>query len=134
MQPVLDRRRGRAVRHAADVTPAPPVLVFFVRDAVDDALAEAVVARVRALAGERSWDGAAPGWFDDPDAPGAHVRTTGGYLRVEDLAGDEATAFLGAARAVSAEQDVVIEVQFRERALGRFAGGEPSGALVTLLG
>ena len=109
-----------------------PYLVFFSRDPVDDDLADAIVASVRATASGRAWAGPAPGWFDDPDAPDAE-RTTGGYLRVEDLAGDDAAALLAAARRLSAELEIVVEVQWRERVLGQIAAGAPRGALQTLL-
>ena len=111
----------------------PPYLVFFSRDPVDDELADAIVAAVRAAASGRAWSCPAPGWFDDPDAPDAE-RTTGGYVRVEDLAGDDAAALLVAARRLSAELEIVVEVQWRERVLGQIAAGAPRGALETLLG
>ena len=110
----------------------PPYLVFFSRDPVDDELADAIVAAVRAAVSARSWAGHAPRWFDDPDAPDAE-RTTGGYVRVDDLAGDDAAALLVAARRLSAELEIVVEVQWRERVLGQIAAGAPRGALEALL-
>ena len=110
----------------------PPYLVFFSRDPVDDELADAIVASVRAAVAARTWAGRAPGWFDDPDAPDAE-RTTGGYVHVEDLAGEDAAALLGAARRLSAELEIVVEVQFRERVLGAITAGAPGGALAALL-
>jgi hypothetical protein len=112
---------------------APPYLVFFSRDPVDDELAEAISRVVRALANERAWPGAAPGWFDEPDADAPEQRTAGGYARVEDLASDDAAAVLRAARRLSVELEIVVEVQWRERKLGELRAGEPDGALVTLL-
>src|SRR4051812_29033083 len=112
----------------------PSYLVFFSRDPVDDALAGEIASRVRALAGARAWASAAPGWFDEPDAASPEQRTSGGYLKVDDLAGDDAAALLGAARALSAELEVTVEVQFNERPLGRFApGGIADGPLATLV-
>ena len=110
----------------------PPYLVFFSRDPVDDELAQAIVAAVRALAARRAWAGAAPGWVDDPDAPDAE-RTCGGYVRVDDLAGGDAAALLSGAQRLSAELEIVVEVQWRERPLGEIASGAPRGALATLL-
>ena len=112
---------------------APPYLVFFSRDPVDDELAEAISSAVRMLASGRAWPGAAPGWFDEPDAEHPGERTAGGYALVEDLASDEAVAVLDAARRLSAELEIVVEVQWRERSLGAIRAGEPAGALVTLL-
>jgi hypothetical protein len=60
-------------------------------------------------------------------------RTTGCYVRVDDLASAEAVALLRAARRLSAELEIVLEVQWRERPLGRIRAGEPGGALATLL-
>ena len=110
----------------------PPYLVFFSRDPVDDGLAEAIVGAVRALCGRRAWSGQAPGWFDDPDAPDDE-RTCGGYVRVDDLAGADAAALLAGARRLSAELELLIEVQWRERPLGEIAAGTPRGALARLL-
>ena len=110
-----------------------PYLVFFSRDPVDDELAEAIVRSIRALGTTRAWGCPAPGWFDDPDAA-AHERTTGGYARVDDLAGPDAEAVLAAARRLSAELEIVLEVQWCERALGEIAAGAPRGALARLLG
>ena len=110
----------------------PPYLVFFSRDPVDDELAEGIVTAVRSIAGARVWGCPAPGWFDDPDAEPAE-RTCGGYVRVDDLASPDATAVLEAARKLSAELEVVLEVQWRERPLGELAAGAPRGALGPLL-
>lgn len=110
----------------------PPYLVFFSRDPVDDELAEAIVTAIRALAGTRAWGCPAPGWFDDPDAPPLE-RTTGGYARVDDLACDDATALLAGVRRLSAELELIVEVQWRERPLGEIAAGAPRGAVATLL-
>ena len=110
----------------------PPYLVFFSRDPVDDELAEAIVTAIRSLAGTRAWGCPAPGWFDDPDAP-SHERTTGGYARVDDLASDDATALLAGVRRLSAELELIVEVQWRERPLGEIAAGTPRGAVATLL-
>ena len=107
--------------------------MFFSRDPVDDDLAEAISRAVRVLASERAWPGAAPGWFDEPDADEPGQRTAGGYARVEDLASDDAAAVLRAARRLSVELEIVVEVQWRERKLGELRAGEPDGALVTLL-
>ena len=112
----------------------PSYLVFYARDAVDDALAEEIVTRVRSLAGGRVWSCPAPGWFDEPDAEVAAERTCGGYLKVDDLAGDDAAALLGAARSLSAELEVGVAVEFNERPLGTFEpGGVPTPALDALL-
>ncbi len=108
-------------------------LVFFVADPVDDALAAAVVGRVRALARARPWSGPPPGWFDDPDAPTAADRTTGGYLRTEALEGEEPRALVAAALALSAELGVGLELQFREVVLGRVRSGRPDAALAAAL-
>ncbi len=110
----------------------PPYLEFFSRDPVDDLVAEQIARTVRSLAGARAWGCPAPGWFDDPDAPAAE-RTCGGYVRVDDLAGGEAAAVLAAARRLSAELEIVVEVQWRERPLGEIAAGAPRGALASLL-
>ena len=108
-------------------------LVFFSRDPVDDGLAGEIVGRVRALAGSRAWPCPPPGWFDDPDAATAAERTCGGYLRIDDLAGDEAAALLAAARALSAELELVVAVEFNERPLGQFSAGAADGALAALV-
>ena len=111
-----------------------PFLVFFSRDPVDDALAAEITARVRRLAGARAWSCPPPGWFDDPDCATPEERTCGAYLKVDDLAGADAAALLEAARALSAELEVRVEVQYAERPLGQFApGGVPDGALATLV-
>ena len=112
----------------------PSYLVFYSRDAVDDDLAGEITARVRSLAGARVWGCPAPGWFDEPDATTADERTCGGYLKVEDLGGDDAAALLASARTLSAELEVSVAVEFNERPLGTFApGGVPAGALEALL-
>ncbi len=90
-------------------------LVFFVRDPVDDALARAVLAAVRDVAGA--------GGFDDPAAPSAAERTTGGFVRVTDPAEPGGTALLALATRLSAEHDVGVEVQWREELLGRLDAG-----------
>jgi len=97
------------------VTGEPAYLVFFVRDPVDDALAGAVAAAVRAVQGA--------GWFDDPGADDGAERTTGGYLRCADPEGAPAAALLAAAHALSAEHDVTVEVQWREVPVAHIAGG-----------
>ncbi len=125
------RARGRA-RELSAAVPAV-YLVFFVAGPVDDALAAAVVARVRALADGRAWAGPRPGWFDDPDAPTAAERTTGGYLRTDELAGDDPGALVAAALALSAELGVGLELQFREAVLGRVSAGRPDPALAAAL-
>ncbi len=95
--------------------PGDAYLVFFVRDPVDDALAGAVLAGVRDVAGA--------GGFDDPAAPSAAERTTGGFVRVGDPDGPEGRALLALATRLSAEHDVAVEVQWREEVLGRFDAG-----------
>ena len=94
--------------------PDSAYLVFFVRDPVDDALADAVVGRLRAVSGA--------GWFDDPGADSGAERTTGGYVRA---APSEPTgaALLDAARDLSASHGVAVEVQWREEAVGQLVGG-----------
>ena len=100
-------------------------LVFFARDPVDDALADAILARVRACEGA--------GWFDDPGAASAAERTTGGYVRVADPEEPAGRALIDTARAVSADHAVLVEVQWREAVLGvleagRWRGSSSSGA------
>ena len=90
-------------------------LVFFVVDPVDDALAEAVTERVRAVPGA--------GWFDDPGAASAGERTTGGYVRCARPEEPAAEALLAAARDVSAHLAVEVEVQWREEPVARIVGG-----------
>jgi hypothetical protein len=90
-------------------------LVFFVRDPVDDELADADVDRLRGLAGA--------GWFDDPGAATAAERTTGGYVRCAEPSGAAAAALLDVARAVSADHGVAVEVQWREEPVGRLERG-----------
>ena len=93
----------------------PAYLVFFVRDPVDDALAEAVTGRVQAVPGA--------GWFDDPGAATQDERTTGGYVRCTGPEEPVAEALLDAARAVSADLTVEVEVQWREEPVARIVGG-----------
>ncbi len=100
----------------------PGFLVFFVTDAVDDELAGVIRRQIRALAGSRNWVGRAPGFFDDPD-PGEGLRTTGGYLRVEAPAPDDAGALFSAVRMFSAEHQVTVELQWQERILGHIRAG-----------
>jgi hypothetical protein len=106
----------------------PSYLVFYCGDPVDDELAAEITRRVRGVTAGRA------GWFDEPDAASAAERTCGGYLQTEDLAADEATALLEVARALSAELELTVAVEFNERPLGQFApGGVPGGALPALL-
>jgi hypothetical protein len=106
----------------------PSYLVFYCGDPVDDELAEEITRRVRGVAAGRA------GWFDEPDAASPAERTCGGYLRTEDLATPEAAELLAVARALSAELELAVAVEFNERPLGQFApGGVPSGALPALL-
>ncbi len=114
-----DRRRASELSY----------LVFFVADPVDDALAGQVVERVRALAGARAWSAQPPGWFDDPGAETAAERTTGGYLRTDSTAGEEARAVFTAVLALSGELGVHVELQFREELLGQVRRGEADRAL-----
>jgi hypothetical protein len=90
-------------------------LVFFVRDPVDDALADAILARVRAVPGA--------GWFDDPGAASPAERTTGGYVKVAAPEGEVAAGLLAAAREVSAEHGVTVEVHWREEVYARIERG-----------
>ncbi len=109
----------------------PEYLVFFVTSAVDDALAESVRGRTRRLAGGRAWRDQPPGFFDDAaPAPGS-PRTTGAFLRVEagTADGDDARAFCAAVQAFSGEFEVDVEVQWRERILGRVRAGVPDDGL-----
>ena len=99
----------------APVAGAHAYLVFFARDPVDDALAEAIVDRVRGCSGA--------GWFDDPGAASPAERTTGGYVRANDVADPVACALLEAARVVSADHAIVVEVQWREELLGVLDAG-----------
>ena len=108
--------------------------MFFSRDPVDDELAAEIARRVRRLGRERAWSGAAPGWFDEPDADTPEERTCGAYLRTDDLAGGDAAAVLEAGRVLSAELELAVEVQFAERKLGYFApGGIADGAALATL-
>ena len=112
----------------------PSYLVFFSRDPVDDELARAIVGRVRATVRARTWTDATPGWFDEPDAETPEERTCGAYLRTDDLATDDAAAVLRAARTLSAELELAVEVQYNERPLGYFApGGVADGAALCTL-
>ena len=100
-------------------------LVFFVAEPVDDALAEAVLARVRALAGSRGWTaGEQPGWFDDPGAATPAERTTGGYVRTDDPDAPHAVALVDVACALSRAHGCTFEVQFREVPILHVAAGE----------
>jgi hypothetical protein len=90
-------------------------LVFFARDPVDDALAGAIVERVRACPGA--------GWFDDPGAATPAERTTGGYVQVGDPGEPPGQALLETARTVSAEHAILVEVQWREATLGVLEAG-----------
>jgi hypothetical protein len=109
----------------------PDYLVFFVADPVDDALAEHVRSRVRMLAARRAWRDQPPGYFDDPEPAPGSVRTTGGYLRVTEATadGDDARAFCAAVQAFSAEFQIELELQWRERVLGRVRAGVPDDGL-----
>ena len=107
----------------------PGFLVFFVTDAVDDDLASELRRRVRELAASRRWVQHAPGFFDDPD-PGAGLRTTGGYLRIERAVGDDAVSLLSVAQAVSAERTVTVELQWQERILGHVRAGDVDPGLL----
>ena len=86
-------------------------LVFFATGPVDDALADAIRDRVRAVP--------AAGWFDDP----GEERTTGGYVRVESPEVPDGQDLLAAARDLSETHRVVVEVQWREEVLGHLDGG-----------
>jgi hypothetical protein len=96
-------------------------LVFFAAGPVGDALADAIRDRVRAAPGA--------GWFDDP-AGSAAERTTGGYVRVDTPEDEAGRDLLAAARDVSAEHGVVVEVQWREQVVGHMEAGvwRPSGS------
>lgn len=94
----------------------PSYLVFFARDPVDDELADAILERVRGCADA--------GWFDDPGADSAAERTTGGYVRADDVEAPACKELLDAARAVSADHAVLVEVQWREEPLGVLERGE----------
>lgn len=93
----------------------PSYLVFFVRDPVDDALADAILARLRSCPGA--------GWFDDPAAATPAERTTGGYVRAGDVEDAACHALLDVARAVSADHALLVEVQWREEQLGVLESG-----------
>ena len=78
----------------------------------------------------RSWPSAHVGFFDDPAAdPGA--RTTGGYLRPAVPA--EIEALWGLARSVSADLQLVVELQWREAVLGHVRAGVPDPGLDTAI-
>ena len=94
---------------------ASSYLVFFARDPVDDALAGAIVDRVRACPGA--------GWFDDPGAASPAQRTTGGYVRVRHVDEPVARGLLDVARVVSADHAILVEVQWREETLGLLQDG-----------
>lgn len=91
-------------------------LVVFSRDPVDDALADAILARVRTVGDA--------GWFDDPGADTPAERTTGGYVRTDDPEAPHAVALVDAACALSVEHGCTFEVQFREVAIAHVAEGE----------
>ncbi len=104
-------------------------LVYFVTDEVDDDLARAMRQHVRALAESRVWIRHAPGFFDDPD-PGEGLRTTGGFLRVEEPASaDDAAAVFAAVRLFSGEHQVTIELQWQEKILGHIRSGTADSGL-----
>ena len=90
-------------------------LVFFAASPVDDALADAILARVRSCP--------EAGWFDDPAAASAAERTTGGYVRVAAPEEPHGQELLAAAREVSAAHGIVVEVQWREEVLGHIEAG-----------
>ena len=94
----------------------PSYLVFFARDPVDDELADAILERVRGCA--------EAGWFDDPGADSPAERTTGGYVRGDDVEAAVCKELLDVARAVSADHDVLVEVQWREEPLGVLERGD----------
>lgn len=111
-------------------------LVFFVTDPVDDELASALRDRLRARSGAWAWAGTPPGWFDDPAAEHAGVRTTGAYLRVEEREGpdrDDVSAMWDWVLAASAEMMVTFEVQWREVPMGRVREGRPDEGLEAAL-
>jgi len=91
-------------------------LVVFSRDPVDDALADAILARVREVGDA--------GWFDDPGADTPAERTTGGYVRTDDPDAPHAVALVDAACALSAEHGCTFEVQFQEVAIAHVSEGE----------
>jgi hypothetical protein len=109
----------------------PDYLVFFVTSEVDDALADQVRDRTRMLAGTRAWRDQPPGYFDEPEPAPGSPRTTGAFLRVEDdhADGDDARAFCAAVQAFSSEFEVDVELQWRERILGRVRAGVPDDGL-----
>lgn len=94
----------------------PAYLVFFARDPVDDDLADAILERVRGCS--------EAGWFDDPGAESAAERTTGGYVRADDVEDAAARELLEVARAVSADHAILVEVQWREDPLGILDDGD----------
>lgn len=107
-------------------------LVFFVTDPVDDALAGALRDRLRARSGAWAWAGTPPGFFDDPAAEHAGVRTTGAYLRVEEAVGpdqDDIAAMWDWVLSASSELMVTMEAQWREVPLGRIVSGRPDEGL-----
>lgn len=93
----------------------PSYLVFFVRDPVDDALADAILERLRGCTGA--------GWFDDPGAASPAERTTGGYVRAEHPEEPTARELIDVARDVSADHALLVEVQWREERLGLIEDG-----------
>jgi hypothetical protein len=90
-------------------------LVFFARDPVDDALAQGILDRIRTCPGA--------GWFDDPGAGSPAERTTGGYVKVAGPDEPLALALRDVARLVSAELELLVELQFREQVLGHLDRG-----------
>ncbi len=109
----------------------PEYLVFFVTSDVDDALAEHVQARTRMLAASRAWTDQPPGHFDEPEPAPGSPRTTGAFLRIESAVadGDDVRAFCAAVQAFSSEFTVDVELQWRERILGRVRAGVPDDGL-----
>jgi hypothetical protein len=99
----------------APVGEAETYLVFFARDPVDDALAGAIVDRVRGCSGA--------GWFDDAGAATPAERTTGGYVRARDVEEPHARELLQVARLLSADHAILVEVQWREELLGLLESG-----------
>lgn len=105
--------------------------MFFVTSDVDDALADHVRTRTRMLATGRAWTERPPGHFDEPEPAPGSPRTTGAFLRVEaeTADGDDVRAFCAAVQAFSSEFAVDVELQWRERILGRVRAGVPDDGL-----
>lgn len=95
--------------------PVGGYLVFFARDPVDDALAQGILDRIRAVPDV--------GWFDDPGAGSAAERTTGGYVKVAHLDAPLAHGLRSVAQAVSADLELRVELQWREAVLGVYERG-----------